>query len=186
MKWAVVGELIFALESDGNIVPAQIIEVKNINNVDYYVYNALDNSKIEHNQCECKLAGFKGGKIFKSVKNAKEYYNQIKNEGKFNMTYALMNSLRENKGYSNTSIARSSRSIREQQNIDNNYNYLQAVIISAMLLAINEVKGIGPMAAEMIVEKYGDIVTNNKYKDIIEKVQKKFSIDLELGDSDDT
>ena len=175
--WGKVGELIFILESSGNIIPGQIVGVEN----DNYVYTTLDGSKAEHDKCPIKEAGFNGGKIFKNYNNAKEYYNQMQFKGSFNMTYALMNNLR--KGSTQTPYKDStSKRLYEQISINDNYNYVQAVIISAMLLAVNKVKSIGPEAAHLILEEYSNILAESKYSDLIKNVQYKYMIDLEIGE----
>lgn len=177
--WANVGELVFILESDGNVIPGQIVNIKDGN----YIYSTLDGSKAEHNKCPIKKAGFNGGKIFKNYNNAKEYYNQIQFKGSFNMTHALMNNLRKGSTQSQYKDS-TSRRLYEQISINDNYNYVQAVIISAMLLAVNKVKGIGPEAAHLILEEYSNILADNKYADLIKKVQYQYMIDLEIGEED--
>ena len=182
-RWGTIGELVFILESDGDVIPGQIIDIKMIDNEEYYIYRSLNDEKLEHDKCETRLAGFKGGKIFKNYNNAKEYYRQMKTDGNFNMSYALMHNLKRNVSVSPYKQA-TSRRIYEQTTSIENYNYLQSIIIAAMLLAFDKAIGLRPSYAQTIIDKYSEIISTIRYKDIIDKAQKRFNIDLEVEEEE--
>ena len=162
-KWANVGDLVFVLGRNDEIVPCKIInEIGTDMNTQLFFETIVDEDKhkVPKNRLKCFLtqAGYTGGFVFKEKQNALDYLETVKQSGSFNMSSiinkkakrAQEKQLGKTHGFDIEKI--------KQEAATEAITKVEQVLVSAVLLAMNSKLGVGPKRAADVINEMNRLV----------------------------
>jgi len=172
--WANVGDLVFIVGKDDEIIPAKIIKevIKTpMANTVLYFEPIEDDKVIPKNKRKYTLAqvGYKGGFVFREKDNATDYLDITKEEGVFSMSSALNRKAKRNQEKMGVADFNKIKAEVAQDAI----NRTQSVLISALLLALNSELGIGPKRGEQVIAEMNRLIETTTPEELKAKAEKK-------------
>lgn len=162
-KWANVGDLVYVLGRDNEVVPCKIIkEIGTGANTQLFFETITDEDKqkIPKNRLKCFLpqAGYLGGFVFKERQNALDYLDTINQRGGFNMS-SIIN--KKAKRAQEKQLGKTHGFDIEKVKHDaatEAITKVEQVLVSAILLAMNSKLGIGPKRAAEVIDEMNRLV----------------------------
>ena len=161
-SWANVGDLVFVVGKDNEIVPCKIVKEIGTGNRAQLFFEVIDDkskNKVPRNRLKCFVnqVGYNGGYVFKLRQNAVDYLEAMQ-AGNFNMSTIIGKKAQrvqlQQFGKSNKINVEDIKEQAANEAIDK----VQSILISAMLLAMNSKLGIGPKRGAEVINEMNRLV----------------------------
>lgn len=163
-SWANVGDLVFILGRDNEIVTCKIINEIGTGTSTQLFFEPIedkDKRKIPKNKLKCFITqvGWNGGFVFKKKQNAIDYIDAINHGDSVNVPSMISKKAKRvqreltQKGGINIQDIKDSIT---QDTIDRVYK----IVIASMLVALNSELGIGPKRGSQVIEEINRLIEN--------------------------
>ena len=162
-SWANVGDLVFVLGRENEIVPCKVTKkIGTGPNIQLFFepIEDKDKRKVPKNRLKCFITqvGWNGGFVFKKRQNAVDYLDAVTNGDNVNIPSMIskktkrvqQNLIKQN---SNIDI----KKIKDEATQDA-VNKVHKIVIAAMLVALNKELGIGPKRGAQVVEEINHLI----------------------------
>ena len=162
-SWANVGDLVFVLGRENEIVPCKVTKkIGTGPNIQLFFepIEDKDKRKVPKNRLKCFIThvGWNGGFVFKKRQNAVDYLDAVMNGDNVNIPSMIskktkrvqQNLIKQN---NNVNIQK----IKDEATQDA-VNKVHKIVIAAMLVALNKELGIGPKRGAQVVEEINHLI----------------------------
>lgn len=184
-NWATVGDLVFIIGNNEEIIPAKIIKeiTKTPMKNTMLYFEAIEDDKIipsDKLRCTLSEVGYAKGFVFKRKENALDYLKVKNGEGKVNMSSIINRKARRNQeklsaksGFQHIDVEKIKMQAAELA-----VERTQKTIIAALLIAMKEVLNVGPTRAERVLNKMNELIDNKTPEEIIKTVNDVLKIEM--------